>query len=96
MKILKIIIASIGIFFLLAIVGIVILFWNAPLATPIDESYRPIRLIKTGKVDTLEYYTTSYEVGDTITVFRNKTNYSDVADLNNKTGKSEKAVVVDN
>lgn len=95
MKFLKITLISIGVLFLLFVGGIALLLGTVGIATPLDESYRSIRLIKTGKVDTLCYYTTSYEVGDTVTVFRNRTYYSDVDDLTNDTGKTEKAVVLE-
>ena len=86
---------SIGVLLVLFVAGIALLLGTVGIATPLDESYRIIRLLKTGKVDTLSYFTTSYEVGDTVTVFRNRTNYSDVNDLTNYTGKTEKAVVLD-
>lgn len=95
MKIFKVILISIGVLFVLFFAGIVLLLGTVGIVAPLDERYSSIRLLKTGKVDTLVHYTTSYELGDTITVFRNKTNYSDADELTNETGKTEKAVVLD-
>lgn len=95
MKFLKVMFASIGVFILLMIAGLTYVFWGESFAYPLDESYGKIRLLKTGKVDTLIYYTTQYEVGDTVIVFRSGTHYADTNDLTNDTGKSQKAVVLE-
>ena len=75
--------AGIGVLILLVIARLTYIFWDASFATPMDESRYSIRLLKTGKVNTLYLYTTYYEVGDTVTVFRSDTHYGDVKDVLN-------------
>ncbi len=95
MKFLKIVLISIGVLFVLFFAGVALILGSVGLVAPIDESYGNIRLLKTGKVDTLIYYTTQYEVGDTVIVFRSGTHYADTNDLTNDTGKTETAVVIE-
>lgn len=91
MKVFKIVLFSIlGIVILYVVFNVVVL---ANFAFPIDMSQRPIKILKTGKIETLEYYTASYEVGDTIRVCPDRGGYRDIEEFSNES-KPLKAVVV--
>jgi hypothetical protein len=95
MKILKYLLLSIGLFLLLGTAALIAILCNG-IVGPLDESIRTIKVLKTGKIDTLYIYTTSYDVGNTVRVFRTGGHFGDAKDiLNSTTGKTQKAIIVE-
>lgn len=62
---------------------------------PVDPSYYHIKLLKTGKIDTLVTFNVQVAPGDTIMVAYTGSEYADTTDILSTTGKVKKAVVVD-
>lgn len=93
-KTLLITVAVLFTLFIVIIIGVVSL-GDINLAHPVDESYRKIRIIKTGETDSVVLYLYNYNVGDTIRVFDGGTKYYRDLKEYGEFKKSKKAVVID-